>query len=189
MQTHFPSLWLDPHLMLPRLSAQCPLSTASVHVPSPTLSAPFPSQLSFRVPLPLPDTARSQVQNPLSGFAPKQTKESSAWWATYIVLHLYGSMCLRICVCVCVCVYVCANAIVCVCVCVLVYVCVLVWVLVCICVFVCVYLCVYGCVRLCVRMLMYVCMCVCLHEFGCLHVCVCISAYACLSFWVCRFPN
>ena len=25
--------------------------------------------------------------NPLSGFAPKQTKESCAWWTTYIVLH------------------------------------------------------------------------------------------------------
>ena len=27
-------------------------------------------------------------KNPLSGFAPKQTKESSAWRATHIVLHL-----------------------------------------------------------------------------------------------------
>ena len=27
-------------------------------------------------------------KNPLSGFAPKQTKESSAWRATYIVLHV-----------------------------------------------------------------------------------------------------
>ena len=51
------------------------------------LSAPFSNQLSSRLPLPLPDTARSQVQNPLSGFAPKQTKESSAWRATYIVLQ------------------------------------------------------------------------------------------------------
>ena len=41
----------------------------------------------FSPPLPLPVTARFQVQNPLSGFAPKQTKESSAWRATYIVLH------------------------------------------------------------------------------------------------------
>ena len=29
-------------------------------------------------------------KNPLSGFAPKQTKESSAWRATNIVLHLSG---------------------------------------------------------------------------------------------------
>ena len=43
-------------------------------------------RLSSRVPLPLPVTPRSPVQNPLSGFAPKQTKESSAWRATYIVL-------------------------------------------------------------------------------------------------------
>ena len=42
----------------------------------------------FSRPLPLPVTARFQVQNPLSGFAPKQTKESSAWRATYIVLQL-----------------------------------------------------------------------------------------------------
>ena len=51
------------------------------------LSAPLSNPLSSRVPLPLPDPARIQVQNPLSGFAPKQTKESSAWRATYIVLH------------------------------------------------------------------------------------------------------
>ena len=30
-------------------------------------------------------------KNPLSGFAPKQTKESSAWRATYIVLHQFQS--------------------------------------------------------------------------------------------------
>ena len=30
---------------------------------------------------------RSRVQNPMSGFAPKQTKESSAWWTSYIVLQ------------------------------------------------------------------------------------------------------
>ena len=31
-------------------------------------------------------------KNPLSGFAPKQTKESSAWRATYIVLHVDQSV-------------------------------------------------------------------------------------------------
>ena len=46
-------------------------------------------QLSSRVPLPLPVPPRFQVQNPLSIFAPKQTKESSAWRATYIVLQIY----------------------------------------------------------------------------------------------------
>ena len=40
------------------------------------------------IPFLLPVTPRSQVQNPLSGFAPKQTKESSAWRTTYTVLHL-----------------------------------------------------------------------------------------------------
>ena len=68
-----------PYLLLTRLSA----------VPSPTfVSAPFSNQLSSLVPLPLPATPRFQVKNPLSGFAPKQTKESSAWRATYIVLQV-----------------------------------------------------------------------------------------------------
>ena len=52
------------------------------------LPAPLSNQLSSRVPLPLPVTPKFQVQNPLSGFAPKQTKESSAWRATYIVLQM-----------------------------------------------------------------------------------------------------
>ena len=43
------------------------------------------SLLAF--PYPLPVTPRSQVQNSLSGFAPKQTKESSAWRTTYIVYN------------------------------------------------------------------------------------------------------
>ena len=30
---------------------------------------------------------RTRVRNPLSGFAPKQTKESSAWWTTFIVFQ------------------------------------------------------------------------------------------------------
>ena len=51
------------------------------------LRAPLSNQLSSRVPLPHPVMPRSQVQNPLSGFVPKQTKESSAWRATYIVLQ------------------------------------------------------------------------------------------------------
>ena len=42
----------------------------------------------FSRPLPLPVTARFQVQNALSGFASKQTKELSAWWPTYIVLQI-----------------------------------------------------------------------------------------------------
>ena len=88
------SYWLDFFTGLDSLSCRlasllrCPVSTAPVRVPSPTanFSVPFLNSL-FSRPLPLPVTARSQLQNPLSGFAPKQTKESSAWRATYIVLH------------------------------------------------------------------------------------------------------
>ena len=38
------------------------------------LSAPFPNQLSFRLPLPLPDTARFQVQKPFVWFRAKTDK-------------------------------------------------------------------------------------------------------------------
>ena len=65
--------------LLSRVNCLCPSSLAnSFELLFPTL---------FSRPLPLPVTARFQVQNPLSGFAPKQTKESSAWRTTYIVLH------------------------------------------------------------------------------------------------------
>ena len=48
-------------------------------------------QLLPRAPLSnsLTGHSRSPVQNPLSGFAPKQTKELSAWRTTYIVLHIH----------------------------------------------------------------------------------------------------
>ena len=59
-----------PTLLLTRLSA----------VPSPTPLSPLSSQLSFASPY------HFRSKNPLSGFAPKQTKESSAW-ATHMVLH------------------------------------------------------------------------------------------------------
>ena len=80
--------WSGPHLLQLVSPLRCPVSTAPVRVPSPTpCELLCPPQLSLSRPLPLPVTARFQVQNPLSGFAPKQTKESSAWQATYIVLH------------------------------------------------------------------------------------------------------
>ena len=63
----------------------CPVANSQLQAPFPTL---------FSRPLPLPVTVRIQVQNPLSGFAPKQTKESSAWQATYIVLHFKSHICL-----------------------------------------------------------------------------------------------
>ena len=85
----------------PYLLLLCPESTASLRVVSPTSarvstvrgSMPTARQLlsptnSLSCPL---TTSRygeiSGPKNPLSGFAPKQTKESSAWRATYIVLH------------------------------------------------------------------------------------------------------
>ena len=67
---------------------RCPVSTASPRRPSPTAHFSVPLSHSLTgVPSLLPVTSRSRVQNPLSGFAPKQTKESSAWRITYIVLH------------------------------------------------------------------------------------------------------
>ena len=104
---HLDSIFFaGPYLMLARLSATgvrswLPLSVSRRQLLSSgsrrqQLSsgsrrqlpwAPLSNQLSSRVPIPLPDQLRFQVQNPLSGFAPKQTKESSAWRATYIVLH------------------------------------------------------------------------------------------------------
>ena len=68
--------------LCPGVHCRLPLSVSRRQLPSSSFV-----RLSSRVPLPLPDTARSQVQNPLSGFAPKQTKESSDWRTTYIVLH------------------------------------------------------------------------------------------------------
>ena len=53
------------------------------------LLSPFLSHSLTSIPSPLSVTSRSRVQNPLSGFAPKQTKESSAWRTTYKVLHTH----------------------------------------------------------------------------------------------------
>ena len=51
------------------------------------LPAPLTNQLSFMSPHHSRIRRDFRSKNPLSGFAPKQTKESSAWRATYIVLH------------------------------------------------------------------------------------------------------
>ena len=83
-----PTSWLD--LLRWTLSSLllCPESTSSVRVPSPTL-CPLLSPTNFLfASLYLFRPRRDfKSKNPLSGFAPKQTKESSAWRATYIVLH------------------------------------------------------------------------------------------------------
>ena len=60
----------------------------SLRCPSPTAPSSSFVQLSDRRFLPTSGHPRSRVQNPLSGFAPKQTKESSACRTTYIVLHI-----------------------------------------------------------------------------------------------------
>ena len=81
------SLVLDS-VMPTRLSAvRCRLVTRVTLRQLPSSSSFV--QPSSRVPLPTSSHPRSQVQNPLSGFAPKQTKESSAWQTIYIVLHNY----------------------------------------------------------------------------------------------------
>ena len=77
---HLDSIFFaGPYLLLTRLSA----------VPSPTacqLLSPTNSLLASRY---LFQPHRDfKSKNPLSGFAPKQTKESSAWRATHIVLHI-----------------------------------------------------------------------------------------------------
>ena len=84
--TGLPSLLLD--------SLSCRLVTSAVRCRQDThvTLRQLPSLSSF-VQLPqwrsLPTSGRVEISspNPSSGFAPKQTKESSAWWTTYIVSH------------------------------------------------------------------------------------------------------
>ena len=85
MPIHLPSLWLDPiscRLVSPLSgvdwSLASPIANSNFSVPlsNSLLASPYHFQLS-------------QVQNPLSGFALKQTKESSAQRTTYIMLHTF----------------------------------------------------------------------------------------------------
>ena len=85
--TRSSSLSLDPISCWLASLLRCPESTALVRVPSPTLSSSFFHSLlascyHFRI------RRDFMSKNPLSGFVPKQTKESSAWRATHIVLHI-----------------------------------------------------------------------------------------------------
>ena len=86
---HLDSIFFaGPYLMLPRLSARvstvdrlCPCPFANCcQLLFPTNSL-FASRYHFRI------RRDFRSKNTLSGFAPKQTKESSAWRATHIVLH------------------------------------------------------------------------------------------------------
>ena len=87
-----PTSWLDL-LCWTLSSAGSPLCTGvRSQLPCPwfhanCLSAPFSNQLSFVSPYHFRIRRDFRSKNPLSGFAPKQTKESSAWRATYIVLQ------------------------------------------------------------------------------------------------------
>ena len=82
------SSFTGPYLLCYCLTA--PVS--GVNCPCPwfhanRLSAPFSNQLSFMSPYLFRIRRDFRSKNPLSGFAPKQTKELSAWRATYTVLQ------------------------------------------------------------------------------------------------------
>ena len=75
----------------------CPESTAPLAVSRPNCLCPWFHANCLPAPFQTNSLLASRYlfrprrdfksKNPLSGFAPKQTKESSAWRATYIVLH------------------------------------------------------------------------------------------------------
>ena len=83
--------WSGPSLIPTRLSA--PVSGVDWSLASPfancQLLSLFLSHSLTGVPSTLPVTSRSRVQNTLSCFAPKQTKESSAWRTTYTINNTY----------------------------------------------------------------------------------------------------
>ena len=86
------SLSLDPISCRLVSPLRCPVPTGHSRHPLPTANFSVPlSHSQTGVPFLLPVTPRSQVQNPLSGFAPKQTKEWSARRTTYIVLQLFNT--------------------------------------------------------------------------------------------------
>ena len=75
MQTHLPSLWLDPHVMLTRLSATVSGVGLSLSVSCRQLSQLlFPTNSLLAVPLPLPDPPRFQIQKPFVWFRAKTDK-------------------------------------------------------------------------------------------------------------------
>ena len=85
--TGLPSLRLDP------ISCQLVSLLSGVDWP---LSSPFancflsvPLSNSSHVPLPTSGHVEISSPNPLFSFAPKQTKGSSAWRTTYVVLHKF----------------------------------------------------------------------------------------------------
>ena len=90
MLTHldWPSLTVAGLCLMPigLFSDWCRLPTATLRLPSPTGFCGFllPTPVT-RVPLPTSGHVEDRGLRPLFGFAPKQTKGSSAWRTTYIV--------------------------------------------------------------------------------------------------------
>ena len=88
-----PSWPVFPHcsglFLMPTGHFCCPVSTGHSRHSSPTDFCEF----LFPTPtgLPLPTSGRVEISSPntLSGFAPKQTKGSSTWRTTDIVLQIY----------------------------------------------------------------------------------------------------
>ena len=81
--TGLPSLRLDP--LSCDWSLRCPVSTGHSRHPSPTAFCGFLLPTPYARSLPTSGRVEISSLNPLSGFAPKQTKESFAWRTNYIV--------------------------------------------------------------------------------------------------------
>ena len=85
--TGLPSLLLDS--LMPTGYFYCPVSTGHSHHSSPTAFGGFLLPTPYSRSLPTSGRVEISSPNPLSGFEPKQTKESSAWRTTYKVLYIY----------------------------------------------------------------------------------------------------
>ena len=76
---------LSSLLLSHRSGVRCRLPCPWFH--ANCLSAPFSNHFSSVSPYHFRVRRDFRSKNPLSGFTPRQTKKSSAWRATYIVLH------------------------------------------------------------------------------------------------------
>ena len=92
MPTHpdWPSLIASGPYLMPTGLFCCPVSTALLRLPSPIASLWVPLSNSFWPSLAYFRSRRDLELRPLFGFAPNQTKRSSAWRTLFIVSHLNG---------------------------------------------------------------------------------------------------
>ena len=98
MLTHldWSSLTAPGLYLMPTGLFYCPVSTAPLHLPSPTASLGSFFQLSLSLSLSLWrslahfQSRRDLELRPLFGFAPKQTKRSSAWRTPFIVSRRFA---------------------------------------------------------------------------------------------------